>query len=339
MISSSENRDCFNQKKELNPQAIEFIPKAHQVQQLTLNTQEQETHLHKFLEAYRVALSIICLFPQDMKKHFHAIESSFKCSIKHDIVLTKPIIEDMVKLNIEQAIKHKNYSQLSSKFCYHLDALLYEHPSATRTNLLAEEMSIVYMYKKFINLITELYFEEELATQDYINFCCVISDYFVTAKNRNQQPYPFLGQALVRLLFELLNSNNSIEHLQFVNERFEFSFNTLILSEESNKEHLYKLKTLVESRRTVEERESERYKLLTKIHDMIITIEFNHNILHSTAENGLLSDSTLDELSEKQEDKPVCSEEEWDDFLDQFGDPVCDPPELSNLDGNSKSHT
>ena len=334
MISSTENSDYFNPKKELNPQAIEFIPKSHQVQQLATNTHEQETQLHKFLEAYKVTLSIVCLFPQDLKKHFHAIETAFKGSLKFNIVLTKPIIEDMVKLNIEHAIKHKNYSSMSSKFCYHLDALLYEHPTATRTNLLAEEMTIVYMYKKFINLITELYFEEELASQDYLNFCCVISDYFVTAKNRNQQPYPFLGQALVRLLYELFSSVNTLENLQFVYNRFEFSFNTLILSEEYNKEHLYKLKSLVEARRTTEDSESERYKMLSKIHDMIITIEFNHNIIHSCGEAN-----ERNELSEKQKDKPVCREEEWDDFLDQFGDPVCDPPELSNLEGTYQSHT
>ena len=337
MISIGEDKHTLaDSKRQLNPQALEFVPKQQLFLEETQQSNEQESHLHKFLSAYNVALDIICLFPQDIKKHFHAIESAFKACVNYNVLFTKQTIEYMVKINIEQAINHKNYSRFSSKFCYHLDVLLYRHPSSTRTNLLAEEISIVYIYKKFINLITEFYFEEHLSTQDFQNFCCVISDYFIAARNRHQQPYPFLGQALVRLLYELLNSNGSNEYLQLVFELFDNSLKTLILSEEYNKEHLSKLKSLVEARLTLEEKENQNYAQLSKIRDMVVTIEFNHSVMHSSLGNGLLGNTK--ELSENEEDKPVCSEEEWDDFLDQFGDPVCDPQELSRLQETSNSH-
>ncbi|KAI6652679.1 hypothetical protein LOD99_4462 [Oopsacas minuta] len=337
MISIPEDRyNLSNSKKQLNPQAIEFVPKVCQTgnQETNLNPVEQDLHLHKFLSHYDVTLNIICLFPHDLKKHFLSIVSAFKACINYNVLFTKPTIEYMVRMNIDQAIKNKNYSKFSSKFCYHLDVMLYEHPSSTRTNLLAEEMSIVYMYKKFINLITEFYFEDLLATQEFQNFCSVISDYFVTARNRNQQPYPFLGQALVRLLYELLNSNDSKENLQIVYQFIEYSFKTLIVAEDYNKEHLSKMKTIVESRLTLEEKENEKYKLLSKVRDMVITIEFNHSMMHTNIDPGLLSTDTQ-EITENENDQPVCREEEWDEFLDQFGDPVCDPPELSSLEGVS----
>eukprot|EP00800_Vazella_pourtalesii_P021710 TRINITY_DN8188_c0_g1_i1.p1 TRINITY_DN8188_c0_g1~~TRINITY_DN8188_c0_g1_i1.p1 ORF type:complete len:338 (+),score=58.88 TRINITY_DN8188_c0_g1_i1:70-1083(+) len=337
MISVGEDKhNLTDSKRQLNPQALEFVPKQQSFpQQTAQHTNEQESHLHKFLSAYNVTLNIICLFPQDIKKHFYAIESAFRACVNYNVIFTKQNIEYMVRLNIDQAIKHKNYSKVSSKFCYLLDVLLYKHPSSTRTNLLAEEISIVYIYKKFINLITEFYFEELLATEDFQNFCCVISDYFITARNRNQQPYPFLGQALVRLLYELLNCSGSDEYLQLVFELFDNSLKTLILSEEYNKEHLSKLKSLVEARLVLEDKESQKYTQLSKIRDMVVTIEFNQSVVHSSLGDGLLGNTK--ELSEDEKDKPVCSEEEWDDFLDQFGDPVCDPQEL-RLQETSNSH-
>ena len=314
---------------------MEFVPLSHPTQATqqyeAMNELNQASEcLKKFLESYTLSLGLICLFPKDFSKHFQAIEIAFKHCITNNVCLTKAVLEEMAKINIEKAILHKSFSELSSKFCCHIDALLFENPTLTKINLLLEEVSIVHMYKYFINLITELCFEESLATQGFLNFCCVISDYFVTAKNRNNQPYPFLGQALVRLLYEYLNSSDSIDRVMFVLERFEFSFNTLLLSEEYNKEHLYRLKSLLESRMRDEDPENEKHKMLSKILDMIITIDFNQNAAHANTDCLLLPNEARD-CSDVEKDEPVCCDEEWDDFLDQFGDPVCDPPELSNL--------